>query len=248
MRGREANQGRTGEYIGPMFRPLIEGISQRLPSQCAICHTWPAQPVCDACVAAFAQPVPRCITCALPVPAGVQQCGDCLLHPPPVDQCLAAVAYAYPWSGLVVDFKFHQHTGWARTLALLMRSAPWVEPALDQADLLIPMPLSSQRLQERGFNQTLELARALEPAKVAQGLLLRLHDTPPQSALPRTERMRSVQGVYAVEPLQASALKSQRVVLLDDVMTTGASLFAAAKVLRDAGAMHITGLVFARTE
>jgi ComF family protein len=158
------------------------------------------------------------------------------------------VSYAYPWSGLVVDFKFHQHTGWARTLALLMRSAPWVEPALDRADLLIPMPLSRQRLRERGFNQTLELARALEPTKTAQDLLLRLRDTPPQSALPRKERLRSVQGVYAVEPLRASALKDRRVVLLDDVMTTGASLFAAAQVLREAGAAHITGLVFARTE
>ena len=107
-----------------MFRQLIEGISQRLPSQCTVCHSWPAQPVCESCVAAFAQPSHRCTTCALPTPAGMQQCGDCLLHPPPVDECLAAVAYAYPWSRLVVDFKFHQHTGWARTLALLMRSAP----------------------------------------------------------------------------------------------------------------------------
>lgn len=231
-----------------MFRQLIEGISQRLPSQCTVCHSWPAQPVCESCVAAFAQPVHRCNTCALPVPTGMQQCGDCVLHLPPVDLCLAAVAYTYPWSALVVDFKFHQHAGWARTLALLMRSAPWVEPALDRADLLIPMPLSHQRLRERGFNQTLALARALEPTKVVSDLLLRLHDTPPQSALPRRERMRSVQGVYAVEPLQAHTLKGRRVVLLDDVMTTGASLFAAAQVLKEAGATHITGLVFARTE
>jgi len=231
-----------------MFRQLIEGFSQRVPSRCAVCHAWPAQPVCEACVQTFAQPKPRCRTCALPVPAGMRQCGDCVLHPPPVNQCLAAVDYAYPWSGLVVDFKFHQQPGWARSLATLLRSAPWVEPALEQADLIVPMPLSSQRLQERGFNQTLQLARALDPTKVASDLLLRIHDTPPQSSLPRKERLQRVQGVYACDPLKAAVLKGKRVVLLDDVMTSGASLFAAARVLREAGTAHITGLVFARTE
>ncbi|MDE2419142.1 MAG: ComF family protein [Burkholderiales bacterium] len=231
-----------------MFRQLIEGFSQRVPSQCAVCHAWPAQPVCEACVQAFAQPRPRCSTCSLPVPAGMRHCGNCVLHPPPVDQCLAAVDYAYPWSGLVVDFKFHQQPGWARSLGALMRSAPWVEPALEQADLLVPMPLSRQRLHERGFNQTLQLARALEPDKTAPGLLLRIHDTPPQSSLPRKERVRSVQGVYAVDPLKVAVIKDKRLVLLDDVMTSGASLFTAARVLREAGAAHITGLVFARTE
>lgn len=165
-----------------------------------------------------------------------------------MNQCLAAVDYAYPWSGLVVDFKFHQQPGWARTLAALMRSAPWVEPALEQADLIVPMPLSRQRLRERGFNQTLQLARALDSTKVAPDLLLRIHDTPPQSSLPRKERVRSVQGVYAVDPLKLATMKGKRLVLLDDVMTSGASLFAAATVLRTAGVAHITGLVFARTE
>jgi ComF family protein len=178
----------------------------------------------------------------------MRQCGDCALHPPPVDQCLAAVDYAYPWSGLVVDFKFHQQPGWARSLATLLRSAPWVEPALEQADWIIPMPLSSQRLRERGFNQTLQLARALDPTKVAPDLLLRIHDTPPQSSLSRKERVQSVQGAYACDPLKAAVLKDARVVLLDDVMTSGASLFAAARALRAAGAAQITGLVFARTE
>jgi ComF family protein len=158
------------------------------------------------------------------------------------------VDYAYPWSSLVVDFKFHQKPGWAGTLARLLRSAPWVEPALDQASLIVPMPLSKQRLQERGFNQTLQLALALDPTKVAPDLLLRIRDTPPQSSLPRKERMQSVQAVYATDPLKGKILEGKRVVLLDDVMTSGASLFAAASALRSAGAAHITGMVFARTE
>jgi ComF family protein len=198
-------------------------------------------------VGQFAQPVARCQTCALPLPAGMRQCGTCLLHPPPWDQALTAVAYAYPWSSLVVDFKFHQHTGWAASFATLMRSAPWVEPALDSADLLIPMPLSAQRLTTRGFNQAQLLARALEPSKLVSDLLLRVRDTPPQSSLPRKERLRSVQHAFAVAPLKTARLQGKRVVLLDDVMTSGASLHAATTVLRQAGAEHITALVFART-
>jgi ComF family protein len=231
-----------------MVRALFQGLLRKLPAQCVVCHQWPAGAVCDACVAQFGQPVPRCTTCATPVLAGMRQCGACIVTPPPLDECLAAVPYAYPWSGLVVTFKFQEHTGWASHFATLLRSAPWVEPALESADLLLPMPLSKERLQSRGFNQALLLARALEPAKVAHDLLLRVKDTPPQSSLPRHARLASVQGAFAVDPLLASRLKDRRVVLVDDVMTSGASLHAAAKVLRQAGVSHITAIVFARTE
>lgn len=230
-----------------MFRLLLSGL-RRLPSQCAVCHAWPAQPVCDACVQCFGQPLPRCQTCALPVLAGMRQCGACITDPPPLDQALAAVPYAYPWSGLVTQFKFHEHTGWAHSMALLMRSAPWVEPALDDADWLLPMPLSAQRLQARGFNQTLLLARALEPRKLRSDVLLRVKETAAQSSLPRAERQLAVRGAYALEPAQVAAVQGKRILLLDDVMTTGASLFEAARVLRRHGAARITALVFARTE
>ncbi len=236
------------EYIGAVFRHLIQGISKRIPSQCAVCHTWPSQPVCEACVAVFAQPTHRCCTCALRVPAGIRQCGACITAPPPLDACLAAVPYAYPWSTLVADFKFRQHPGWARTFAQLIRAAPWVEPALDAADMLIPMPLSRQRLQERGYNQALVLARALDASKVNAKVLLRMLDSPPQRTLSRHDRLLAVRHAYTIDPLQANHIARQRIVLLDDVMTSGASLHAAARALRGAGAAHITGLVLARTE
>lgn len=231
-----------------MFRALLTSLSARLPSQCDVCRAWPADVVCEACVARFAQPRPRCQTCALPTPAGVAQCGACLTAPPPLDLCLAAVPYAYPWSDLIIGYKFHDRPGLSSSLALLLRSTPWVEPALDRADLLLPMPLSPQRLQERGFNQALVLARQLAPDKTAADLLLRIKDTPPQSQRKRAERLRSVSGAFAVDPLRLDRVKNQRVVLVDDVMTSGASLFAAATALRAAGAAHITGLVVARTE
>ena len=221
---------------------------RRLPGQCAVCHGWPAQPVCEACVARFAQPVPRCRTCATPVPAGVAQCGACLREPPPLDACLAAVHYAYPWAELIARFKFRQQPGWAHSLALLLRGADGVDEALARCDWLLPLPLSGQRLRERGFNQALELARRLAPEKTAAHLLLRLRDTPAQSALPLAERLRNVRGAFAVDPLHAARLRGKHVLLLDDVMTSGATLHAAAHALREAGAAHITGLVLARTE
>lgn len=231
-----------------MFRHLLRGLSQGLPSQCAVCHAWPARPVCDDCVQRFAQPVPRCRSCALPVLTGMRQCGACVLRAPPADQTLAALPYDYPWAGLIGQFKFQQNSGWAHSLATLLRSAPWVEPALDSADCLLPMPLSAQRLRERGYNQTQMLAQALEPAKLRSNVLLRVKNTAPQSSLPRTERLDAVRGAYALEPALAHTLHGKRVVLLDDVMTTGASLHEAARVLRRAGAAHITALVLARTE
>lgn len=191
--------------------------------------------------------MPRCATCALPVLATMRQCGACIAKPPALDLCLAAVPYDYPWSRLVVDFKFGGQAAWAASFATLMRSTPWVEPTLEQADMLLPMPLSPQRLQERGFNQTLLLARALDRPKVRHDLLLRIKDTPAQSALPRKDRLTSVEDAYALDPLHSQRVHGKRIVVLDDVMTTGASLGAAAKVLRQAGATHITALVFART-
>lgn len=230
-----------------MFRDLVERAFAALPAQCAVCRAWPAQPVCDACVVRFAQPEPRCHSCALPVPAGAQRCGECLRTPPPLDRCIAAVSYTYPWPGCITQFKFHGHPGWAGAFATLLRSAPWVEPALEAADVALPMPLSPERLRARGFNQALELARRLAPGKVRQDLLLRIRDTAAQSALDRPARLANVRGAFAVQPLQATALRGQRVVLVDDVMTSGASLHAAALVLRQAGAAHITAIVLART-
>lgn len=231
-----------------LFRTLLDRWTTALPSQCAVCRAWPAQPICEACVARFAQPRPRCRSCALPVPAGVERCGACIKETPPLDLCLAAVPYEYPWSGLVAHYKFGAQPGWSTALALLMRSTPWAEPALEAAELVLPMPLSPQRLRQRGYNQALELARRLAPAKTRADLLLRLRDTPAQSELPRETRLRNLRGAFGVAPGREQEIAGRRVLLVDDVMTSGASLYTAAQALRAAGAAHLTGLVLARTE
>jgi len=218
-----------------------------LPSRCAICRQWPAEPVCESCITRFAHPTPRCLTCALPVPEGVQRCGACLKDPPPLARCLCAVDYAWPWRHLVARFKFHEQPGWDRQLAWLMRSAAWAEDTLHDADRVLPIPLARERLAERGYNQSWLLVRRLAPEKADPTLLLRIRHTPSQRTLPRSERLSNLQGAFAVDPLRAHEVRGQRLLLIDDVMTSGASLHTAARVLLQAGAEQVSALVLART-
>jgi len=231
-----------------MLARWTQKLLHRLPSQCAVCHAWPAQPLCEGCVARFAQPRPRCPRCALALPSGIAACGHCISNPPALDACHAAVSYGYPWAGLIGQYKFNGHAGWARSFGLLLRSAAGVEPALDAADLVIPMPLSRQRLSERGFNQALLLARAVAQGKTRTGLLLRTRHTAPQTSLDRRMRLGNLRNAFAVEPLASGQVRGRQVVLIDDVMTSGASMAAAAAALRLAGAAGVTGIVLARTD
>ncbi|MGV8804006.1 MAG: ComF family protein [Polaromonas sp.] len=232
-------------------------------SQCAVCHSWPAQPVCEPCLARFMPPQARCAACALALPADLSMglragpglCADCVRQRPPLDGVLAAVAYAYPWSTLITRYKFGEQPGWAGFFAGMLLQTPGVSALLGELtaqDWVIALPLSAERLQTRGFNQAWELASALARlsqthARADARLLLRVRDTPAQSRLARQARLANVKGAFQVDPLRAPALRGRRVVLVDDVMTSGASLFAAAQALRNAGAAHITGVVLART-
>lgn len=181
------------------------------------------------------------------MPDGLAQCGECLRHPPPLDACLAAVSYGFPWAQLLAQFKFHADPGWAATLAGLMREAPGAAAALAEADLVLPVPLSRERLRQRGYNQALLLARQLGATRVHADLLLRTRDAEAQSHLTRAERLRNLRGAFMLDPLQAPQVAGRRVLLVDDVMTTGATLHAAAAPLREAGAAHVAALVLART-
>ncbi|MGC1174992.1 ComF family protein [Polaromonas sp.] len=229
---------------------------QNLASQCAVCHSWPARRICAPCVARFAKPLARCSTCALGLSTGLDQCAACVRRPPPLHACFAAVPYAYPWSELMADYKFGHDPAWAALFAGLLMRTPGVAEnlaALRADDWLLPLPLSAERLEARGFNQSWELGKALgrqsgTSAAVDARLLLRIKNTPPQSQLKREARLRNVRGAFVVEPLRVSELKGRRVLLVDDVMTSGASLFSAAQALLDAGAARVTGVVFARTE
>ena len=229
-----------------------------------MCRSWPAEPVCSACMARFSSAKPRCKTCAIALPADLSLglrtssglCIDCIKQAPPVDMTLAAVDYAYPWSTLVSRYKFGEQAAWAAFFAAMLMKAPGVRQAFEdlaQVGLILPVPLSLERLQSRGFNQAWQLAAALArqsgSSAAADGtLLLRVKNTRPQTELLRQERLANVRGAFQVDPLRVAELNGKRVVLVDDVMTSGASLFTAAQALRSAGAAHVTGIVFARTQ
>ena len=214
-------------------------------------------------MARFSNDKLRCKSCAVALPAdlsggkrlGSGMCMDCIQQPPPTHATLAALDYAYPWSGLISRYKFGEHPGWAPFFAAVLLDAPGVTQALaslQSTDLILPVPLSKERLQTRGFNQAWELAHALarqsgSAAKADSALLLRVKNTRSQTELLRQERLANVKGAFQVDPLRTHEIKGKRVMLVDDVMTSGASLFTAAEALHAAGAVHITGLVLART-
>ena len=241
-------QRHSGEYIDPMFSALFHRISTPIPSQCEVCHAWPSEPVCTDCISRFSHPHSRCQTCALRVPSGVLRCGICVTQPSSLDACVAAVSYEYPWAGLVSLFKFSSRPAWATQMAQIMQANADVQPLLAASDLVLPMPLSTARLRTRGYNQALVLAQALRIEKLDSAVLLRIKDTTALSLLDREDRLRAMADAFAVEPQLAPKVRGKRIVLIDDVMTTGATLHGAASVLKAAGAAHVAGLVFARTE
>lgn len=227
-----------------------------LPGTCQVCGAWPSSAVCEACAQRFQDQGPRCTACAVRLPVEVPLCGACLTRPAPsaLQACVAAVDYAYPWDSLIARFKFRQEPGWAGPFARRMLQAPQAGPLLALCDIVAPVPLTPARLAERGYNQAWELVKALRrvsgPTARAPALaeaLVRLTETPDQHSLPREQRLRNLQGVFATHPLHAPRLHGRHVLLVDDVTTTGATLQAAAQALRKAGVARVSALVFART-
>ena len=226
----------------------------RLPSQCAVCRQWGSERVCDDCLTRFAQPVPRCTRCALDVPPGVAVCGACLVDPPAFERSLAALDYAFPWNGLITRFKFHDGLDLAPMFVRRMLAAYSADreahPAVPQPTWLLPVPLSAERIRERGYNQAWELTRRLAralPCKADARLLLRVKDTPHQLALPVERRAANVRGAFAVEPRRRDELRGRVVAVVDDVVTSGATVAEISRVLLQAGAAQVHVWSLART-
>lgn len=220
-----------------------------LPTQCAVCLGWGRSRICADCLQRHGLRQPRCRQCAIEVPDCTALCGACLYSPPPFARSVAAVVYAYPWADLVAAFKFRAALDLAPALSDLLADAVRADELALPA-LLLPVPLSAERLRERGMNQAWELARRVAARlRVAAraDLLRRLIDTPHLAALPRAQRNARIRGAFGMAPGHAQALRGQSVALVDDVMTSGATAAEAARVLLAAGAAQVQVWVVART-
>jgi ComF family protein len=228
---------------------LFSRLLQPLPSLCAVCRGWGDGALCSLCQQRYASVVPRCERCALQVPAGVAVCGQCLVHPPDFDAASTGLDYAYPWSALIARFKFRDGLELADALVAPLRTGLQHRTGA-LPDLLVPVPLSRERLRQRGYNQAWEAARRLArdlAIPCDARLLLRVKDSPHQLDLPPEERAANVHGVFAVEPLRRAQLQGLHVAVIDDVMTTGATCAELARVLKQAGATRVSAWALART-
>jgi len=213
-----------------------------MAGQCSLCGGEAQDSgLCEACRESLPRlHEPLCALCAHPLSTGTV-CGRCLANPPSYDRVQAACRYDYPIAALIQNFKFGGRLQHARTLSALLNAGPRV-----CADLVIPMPLSPARLRARGFNQALALAIPLARATgsaIDATLCIRHRDTVPQSQLPWQARQGNIRGAFTV----TRNLPSLRVMVVDDVLTTGATLNELARVLKKAGAAEVVGCVVART-
>lgn len=229
--------------LSPVLNICSNSIRSLLGRECLLCGAETRERLCPACYAGLPYlPEQRCPVCAIPTPEG-QVCGACLAALPRFDRVQAAFAYAFPADKLIQGLKYQARLPLAPLLAELLYSQLGQEA---KPDLLIPMPLHPARLKERGFNQALELARCLSRRtgiKLAAEACQRVRDTPPQAALPWEARGKNIQGAFTC----AGDFSGLRVAVVDDVLTTGATLDELASVLRSRGAARVSGWVVART-
>ncbi|MBS0337079.1 MAG: ComF family protein [Proteobacteria bacterium] len=206
---------------------------------CYLCRGASRGVLCPPCAGDLPRlPRERCPRCALPT-AGGAECGRCIGDPPGFDATLAVFAYAFPADVLVQGLKFRGELALAPFLADEL-------PAAGGVDLVIPVPLHALRLRERGYNQSMEIARSVGARfglPVAADVCERVRDTPAQLGLPLKERRENVRGAFSCR----RALDGRRVAVVDDVMTTGATLGEVAATLKRFGATRVVNWVVART-
>ena len=235
--------------VPPSLAPVVDLV---FPPRCPLCGEALAAHggLCAACWAELVIPgEPACASCQRPLGEGKAAgsiCAPCLASPPAHDGIAAATLYNDASRKLVLSFKHGRRIALADQLARLML------PRLGMVEsdwLLVPVPLHRWRLWRRGFNQSALLGRELAKGKEARLLvdgLVRRKATPMLGGLGRAARMRVLGGAIAVNPARAGAIRGARVVLVDDVLTSGATSQACVKALKRAGAEKVVIACFAR--
>ncbi len=219
-----------------------------LKQACLMCasHDGGDVGICQACLNDLPwHSAAQCPQCAL-ISDGLV-CGSCLNSPPSFDATHALFTYHYPADKLLQHYKYKQTLHLANTFAsLLIDKKLSPSHTKQKIDLIIPMPMHKTRLKERGFNQALEVARLISKSmqiKLDYTSCQRPKYTPPQASLPLKERIKNIRGVFDCQ----KNLQSLNIAIVDDVMTTGASLNELASTLKQAGASHVECWVIART-
>lgn len=221
-------------------------LDRLLPRSCLLCGGAATGALCPGCHADLPALGPHvCPVCATPLVTAAPRCADCLRQPPAYDATHAALRYAFPLDRLVQQLKFGGRHAFHRLAGADFFAGCLLAGPHPAGDVILPVPLSRERLRERGFNQALEIARPLARAlalPLDTQALIRARDTPPQSRLPWRIRHRNVRHAFACR----GDFSGKTVIVVDDVMTTGATLDAVARTLKTNGAARVENWVVAR--
>ncbi len=224
-----------------------------LPPRCHICRVLipgsGALHICDSCYAGL--PIispPLCSVCGIPLQGAGENhpCGRCITTPPPYLAARAALRHEGACRDLIHAFKYRGKSHLRRPLGLLTAQLLADFRQVHQPDLLIPVPLHRSRLRSRGFNQSVLLAELLAKQwqiPLQRQLLQRTRATIPQMELTRAERLTSLQGAFKVR--DSTLISGRRIMLVDDVFTTGSTLAACATTLLQAGCEQVTAVTVA---
>lgn len=226
----------------PKLRHALERLGNLILPQCCCLCEQSGGPFCTTCERTLPRPpAARCPACADASPCGAL-CGACLSKPPHFSGVSAPFAYAWPIDQLLQAYKYGHRLRLARPLAMAMADAA---PA--GCFRVAVIPASAAHLRERGFNAAALLGQhvaAMLNLPLSIDTLVRLRETSPQAALPYRQRQRNIRGAFA----SSAPLNGERVMLIDDVMTSGATVREASRVLIEAGAAEVRVLVAARTD
>lgn len=226
-----------------LHRRYLAFLDLLFPPRCVRCQRL-GQHWCANCQQGVARaPVLACPRCGLPQPMG-RLCRDCRAHPPAYDVARSRFRYSARLRPVIVSLKYRPNPGLgqllAEYLAAYLGEQPW------RPDLLLPIPLADDRTKERGFNQAEVLARPLSGLTglaLSSDAILRVRPTPKQVGLDFDQRKANMRGAFAAD---AAQVRGKQILLVDDVMTTGATLNAAATALKEAGADRVFGITVAR--